>query len=153
MFSYNYNRFSNEPKNFFMNVKTLPDELEEIVYSYIPKSATIFITKQNYLTNHYLVRSLVNIKHIENYIRSMVRQDNDFVFKLLLVENYNRWLNMKKYYYQECIFNNYLMFLESYAEDNQSIKCTKLLSDLFEEEGLSKNRHKKNTNRYIRWKP
>jgi hypothetical protein len=153
---YNYTenkRFSNNSNDFFMNIKTLPDELEEIVYSYIPKSATIFITKQNYLTYHYLVRSLVNRKHIENYIRSMVRQDNDFVFKLLLVENYNRWLNMKKYYYQECIFNNYLMFLETYAIDNQSIKCIKLLSDLFEEEGLSKNRHKKNTNRYIRWKP
>ena len=153
---YNYTenkRFSNNVKDFFMNIKTLPDELEDIVYSYIPKTATIFITKENYLTSHHLVRSLVNRKHIENYIRSMVRQDNDFVFKLLLVENYNRWLNMKKYYYQECIFNNYLMFLETYAIDNQSIKCIKLLSDLFEEEGLSKNRHKKNTNRYIRWKP
>ena len=78
-------RFSNNSNDFFMNIKTLPDELEDIVYSYIPKSATIFITKQNYLLNHYLVRRLVNIKHIENYIRSMVRQDNDFVFKILLV--------------------------------------------------------------------
>jgi hypothetical protein len=34
-------RFSNEAKNFFMNVKILPDELEDIVYSYIPKSITI----------------------------------------------------------------------------------------------------------------
>ena len=107
-----------------MNIKTLPDELEDIVYSYIPKSAMIFVTKQNYLTSHHLVRSLVNRKNIENYIRSMVRQDNDFVFKLLLVENYNRWLNMTKYYYKECIFNNYLMFLESYAIDNQSTKPT-----------------------------
>ena len=153
---YNYTenkRFSNNVKDFFMNIKTLPDELEDIVYSYIPKTATIFITKENYLTSHHLVRSLVNIKHIENYIRSMVRQDNDFVFKLLLVENYNRWLNMKKYYYKECIFNNYLMFLVSYAIDNESTKCIKLLTELFEEEGLSKNRNKKNANRYIRWKP
>jgi hypothetical protein len=71
----------------------------------------------------------------------------------LLVENYNRWLNMRKYYYQESIYGNYLNFLESYAIDNQSTKCRKLLLKLFEEEGLSKNQHKKNTIRYIRWKP
>ena len=51
-FFYNYNenrRFSNNTNDFFMNIKTLPDELEEIVYSYMPKTATIFVTKQNYL--------------------------------------------------------------------------------------------------------
>ena len=82
----------------------------------------------------------------------MIRQDNDFVFKQLIVENYNRWINMKKYYYKECIFSNYIYFLESYAIDNESTKCRNLIIDLFQEEGLSKNRHKKNTIRYIRWK-
>jgi hypothetical protein len=135
-----------------MNIKLLPDELEDIVYSYIPKSITIFLTKKKYVEHHYLIRSFINKKNIENYIRSMVRQDNDFVFKLLLSENYNRWLNMKKYYYKECIFANYLNFLESYAIDNESKKCRNLIINLFEEEGLSKNRHKKNTIKYIRWK-
>jgi hypothetical protein len=135
-----------------MNIKLLPDELEDIVYSYIPKSITIFLTKKKYIEQHHLIRSFINKKNIENYIRSMVRQDNDFVFKLLLSENYNRWLNMKKYYYKECIFANYLIFLESYAIDNDSKKCRNLIINLFEEEGLSKNRHKKNTIKYIRWK-
>jgi len=148
----NYKRFSNEASHFFMNVKTLPDELEDIVYSYIPKSVTIFLTKKNYIEGHHLIRSLINRKNIENYIRSMIRQDNDFVLKQLLVENYNRWINMKKYYYKECIFSNYIYFLESYAIDNESIKCRKIIIDLFEEEGLSKNRHKKNTIKYIKWK-
>jgi len=145
-------RFSNEPKYFFMNVNLLPDELEDIVYSYIPKCVTIFLTKQNYLREHYLIKKFIKIKNTENYIRSMVRQDNDFVFTQLLVENYNKWLNMKKYYYKECIFGNYLMFLESYAIDNDSVKCRKILFDLFKKESLSKNKHKKNTNKYIRWK-
>jgi len=148
----NYKRFSNEASHFFMNVKILPDELEDIVYSYIPKSVTIFLTKQKYIEGHHLIRSLINRKNIENYIRSMIRQDNDFVFKQLIVENYNRWINMKKYYYKECIFSNYIYFLESYAIDNESIKCRKIIIDLFEEEGLSKNRHKKNTIKYIKWK-
>jgi hypothetical protein len=145
-------RFSNEPKHFFKNVKILPDELEDIVYSYIPKSVTIFLTKQNYLKEHHLVKKFIKIKETENYIRSMVRQDNDFVFKQLLVENYNKWLNMKKYYYKECIFGNYLIFLESYAIDNDSVRCGKILFNLLEKETLSKNKHKKNINKYVRWK-
>ena len=59
---------------------------------------------------------------------------------------------MKKYYYKECIYGNYLNFIESYAIENESTNCRKLILKLFEEEGLSKNRHKKNAIRYIRWK-
>ena len=36
--------------------------------------------------------------------------------------------------------------------DNESIKCRKIISDLFEKLGLSKNQHKKNTIKYIRWR-
>lgn len=82
----------------------------------------------------------------------MVRQDNDFVFRQLLVENFNRWLNMKKYYYKECIYSNYLSFLEEYAIENESTNCRNLLIDFSKEQGLSKNQHKKNTIRYIRWR-
>lgn len=82
----------------------------------------------------------------------MISLDNEFVFKQLLVENFNKWLNMKKYYYKETIYSNYLYFLDSYAFDTNSPKCRELLHNLFEEQGLSKNQHKKKTIRYIRWK-
>jgi hypothetical protein len=126
--------------------------LVDIVYSYIPKSVTMFLTKKIYIETHHLIRKFIDKRKIEQYIRAMVRDDNDFVFKYLLVENYKRWLQMRKYYYKECIYGNYLNFLESYSIDNQSTKCRTLLLKLFEEEGLSKNQHKKNTIRYIRWK-
>jgi hypothetical protein len=103
------------------------------------------------MENHYLIRRFIDKRQIEQYIRTMIRQDNDFVFKHLLVENYDRWINMKKYYYKESIYRHYLYFLESYAIDNNSTKCRKILCNLFEE-ALSKNQHKKNTLRYIRWK-
>jgi hypothetical protein len=144
--------FSNDPKDFFKNVDKLPEVLVDIVYSYIPKSVTTFLTKKNYIENHHLIRQFINKRKIEQYIRAMVRDDNDFVFSHLLVDNYRRWLNMRKYYYKECIYGNYLNFLESYAIDNKSSKCRKLILKLFEEQGLSKNQHKKNTIRYIRWK-
>lgn len=142
-------RFS---KDLLKNIDKLPLELVDIVYSYIPKSVTIFLSKQNYIKDHHLIRKLINKRNIEQYIRTMIRQDNDFVFKQLLVENYNRWLNMKNYYYKECIYANYLNFLDSYTIDNESTKCRKILINFIEEEGLGKNQHKKNRYRYIRWK-
>jgi hypothetical protein len=39
-----------------------------------------------------------------------------------------------------------------YALDNESKKCRNLITELFEEQGLSKNQHKKNVIKYIRWK-
>jgi hypothetical protein len=139
------------PNNCLKNIDKLASVLIDIIYQYIPKSITIFLTKKNYINEHYLLKSFINKKHIEQYIRAMVKQDNNFVFKLLLVENYKRWLNMKKYYYKECIYGNYVNFLESYAIDNKSLKCRKLIIDLFEEQGLNKKQHKKNAIRYIRW--
>ena len=143
--------FSNETIFFLKNINKLSYELVDIIYSYIPKIVTIFLTETNYIKEHHLLRSMIIKRNIEQYIRTMVRQDNDFVFKLLLVENYKRWLNMKKYYYKECIYGNYVNFLESYAIDNNSLKCRKLIINIFEEEGLNKNQHKKNIIRYIRW--
>ena len=51
------------------------------------------------MEDHHLIRQYVEKRKIEQYIRDMVIQDNDFVFKHLLLENYKRWINMKKYYF------------------------------------------------------
>jgi hypothetical protein len=144
--------FSNNKKDFFINVDKLPDELIDIIYSFIPKVVTTFLTKENYIRDHHLIRNFINKKNIEQYVRCMIRQDNDFVFNQLIFENYQRWLNMKKYYYKETIYADYIHFLVSYAIDNDSIKCRKIIQDLFEELGLSKNQHKKNRFKYIRWR-
>lgn len=144
--------FLNNSKDLFKNIDKLQNEIVDIIYTYIPKSVTIFLTKKSYIEEHHLIRSFINKRNIEHYIRAMVRHDNDFVFNQLLVENLNRWLNMKRYYYKECIYGNYLNFIESYALDNESIKCRKILFIFLQEQGLNKNQHKKNTNKYIRWR-
>lgn len=149
-----YNKkFSKKPEDIFKNIDKLPYELVDIIYAYIPKKVKTFFNKINYLSQHYMLADYIkNNGEMENYIRSMIRQDNDFVFKQILNENYERWLIVKKYYYKDCIYLNYLIFLESYAIDNESTKCRKLIGELLQELGLSKNQHKKNTIKYIRWK-
>jgi hypothetical protein len=144
--------FSNDESDFFNNMNKLPTELINIIQSYIPKSVTLFLTKQEYVKEHLLVRDMVKRGKMEKYIRTMIKRDNDFVFKLLLKENYERWMRMKDYYYKECIYLNYLFFLIAYSVEHNSLNCRQLITELFEEEGLCKNQHKKKIVRYIRWK-
>lgn len=140
-------------EDILKKIRYLSDELIEIISSYTPRIIKVFLSKKTYLEDHWLVRNHIDKRNIENYIRTMIRQDNSFVFKQLLLENEKKWLNMKKYYYKNCIYANYLIFLESYSIDNESTKCRKLIIDLLEELGLSKNRFKKkNIISYIRWK-
>jgi hypothetical protein len=146
-------KFSSKLEDLFKNVDKLPYELLDIIYSYVPKKVTAFLNKTNYIKEHqFITNNIINNGKMEIYIRIMIRQDNDFVFNQLLKENYTRWVIIKNYYYKDCIYANYLIFLESYAIENQSTKCRKLLGELLKELGLSKNQHKKNTIKYIRWK-
>ena len=138
--------------NLLRNIFCLPNELMDIIYSYIPISITLLLTKDNYIKNHKILKKYIDKFEIENYIRSMIRQDYDLVFQNLLVENNKKWLKMKNYLYKNSIYSNYLIFLEYYCIENQSTKCRKLMNELFEKLGLSKNQHKKNRVRYIRWK-
>lgn len=149
-----YNKiFSKKKEDFLKNCDKLPEVLVDIIYSYIPTKVTTFFNKTNYLKQHHILSEYIKDNgQMENYIRAMIRQDNDFVFNQILTENYRRWINMKKYYYKDCIHLNYIIFLESYAIENESTKCRKLIGELLKELGLSKNQHKKNTIKYIRWK-
>ena len=140
--------FSND---LIKKIDELPDELKDIIMSYMMEKVTNFLTKHSYIQNHTIITRYINRKQMENYIRTMIRQDNEFVFEQLLKENWKRWVQMKKYYYRTCIYLNYLYFLESYCLDNQSEKCRKKIMDLIVEQGISKNQHKKNIVTYIRW--
>jgi hypothetical protein len=146
-------RISNESMYFFKNIDNLPIELIGMIYEYIPKIVKVFLSKQMYLEDHMIIRNYINKMNIEKYIRTIIRQDNSFVLNQLLIENKKKWLNMKKYYYKNGIYANYLIFLESYSLENESTKCRQLILSLLEELGLTKNRFKKkNIIRYIRWK-
>jgi hypothetical protein len=149
-----YNKkFSNKQDDLFNNINKLPEVLVDIIQTYVPDLVVLFLNKTKYYKHHYLVTEhIINNGEMENFIRATIRQDNDFVFMQLLKENFRRWLIMKNYYYKNCIHSNYIVFLESYAIDNESTRCRKIISTFFSEQGLSKNQHKKNAIKYIRWR-
>lgn len=134
------------------NIIQLPDCLITIIYEYIPEYITVFLTKKKYLLNHTRINQYIPIEQKENYIRTLIRQDNSFVFNLVLKENFYHWIHIKKYYYKNCIYANYLYFLRAYCIDNESYNCLSNIDNISEQVGLSKNQHKKNHCKYIRWK-
>jgi len=133
------------------NVNKLPIEIIDIIKEYVPLLIFVFLNKEYYFKYHNLFTESIKSKS-ENYIRTMIRQDNDFVINCLFYESSVKWLSMYNYYYKGCIYINYLYFLLHYSIDNDSEKCVKFLNNLIKELGFKINQHKKKTIRYIRWK-
>ena len=142
---------SNNESNLFQHFQLLPVVIINIIESYVPNIVYMNLNKEYYYKYHSLFTKYINPKLIEQYIRTTVRQDNEFVFNQLLIENYVWWLKMKKYLYRDSIYANYVLFLNFYCLEYDSFKCKKLISELLQELGLSKNQHKKNIIRNIRW--
>ena len=131
-------------------VTNLPDELIIEIYFYIPVSILMFLTKKNHILYHYTLSK--TIIQYESYIRDTIRRDNDYIFNILLQENYHSWLKQQSIVYKNTIYANYIYFILGYCIDNNSHKCRYLINDLFQKIGLSQNLHKKNIVKHIRWK-
>ena len=135
---------------FIEKINNLPFELINLIKEYIPKQKIILTNKSNYFLYHKFIKK--TIKNYENYIRDMLKRDNEFVFKMILRENYNKWYEIKQYQYKNMIFKNYLYFTINYCIENDSKNCRNVITEFLKEEGLGKNLHKKNVIKYIRWK-
>ena len=145
--------FYKNPEQLLNNINKLPNELVSLIETYVPPIIKLFWSKVLYQANHKLIQKYLSIhnKNIEEYIRNIIRKDHDFVFSHLLVDNLERWIKLKNYLYKHCIYMNYLIFLNSYCIDNDSQKCKTLLQQTLEKLGFSKNQHKKNLIKYIKW--
>jgi hypothetical protein len=133
--------------------KILPDELINIIKEYLPIESIIFLTKKNYISYHSFIRiRLIPKKNIENYIRDIIRRYNNFVFNMILEENYLKWLNIKHYIYKNIFYKNYIYFLKDFCIENESHKCRILINTFLFEHGLCQNQHKNNIHKNKRWK-
>lgn len=119
-------------------ITNLPIELVEIIYSYIPYSTLIFLTKTNYDLHHNnVLTNTINKKNkdIYNYIRYIIRCDNHIALDELLYNlnnyNINKTCNLKnhkiKYKYKKYanVFD-YFLYL-CIEKDMPSTKCKNVI--------------------------
>lgn len=105
------------------HINDLPYELLDIIFSYLPDINKLRLNKYFYEKYHKMVMLKLVKNRCELYIRCMIRQDNEFIIKHLIKENYDRWLKFNDYYYNGLEFENYIYFLKYYMSENNSEKC------------------------------
>jgi len=145
------NKRKEREKKALTLIQQLPSELSQLIREYIPEIVFVFLTKKAYTENHFIVKRYIQKDQYENYIRNTIRQDNDFVFLSIMRENFEKWIFYKRYTYRMTIFSNYIYFLLEYCIENKSDNCKNIINDFLNKSGLSKNQHKKNTHKNIRW--
>ena len=133
-------------------INQLPLELVDIIYGYLAIRNIVFLNKSNYALYHNILKKFICNGKYTNYIRDMIRKDNEFVFEYILRENFKKWLGIKKYYYKNNIFANYIYFVLYYCIENHSSKCRTTVSNYLKNVGLDENQHKKNIIRNIKWR-
>lgn len=138
--------------SLFLHIQILPSEIINEIKSFIPLSSLLFLNKIIYVKNHKIVKQIIPLEVYDNYIRDMVRKENIFVFEKILQENWKHWLKMKKYKYENIIYDDYFSFLTSYCIENKSPKVRIMLNNFLENIGISKNQHKNNRIINIKWK-
>jgi hypothetical protein len=138
--------------NIFYYINKLPIDLVNEIEKYISYKNSIFINKQKYIINHHVIKNLIPKIKFEQYIRSIIYRDFDFVFNRILEENYLKWFEIKQYIYKNTIYKNYIYFIKFFCIENNSEKCRIILINFLDKFGLCKNQHKKNINKHIIWK-
>lgn len=133
-------------------INCLSNDLVMIIKSYLPENVLIFLNKHCYKKYHYLIKKFIHEKNFEKYMRSIIRNDNDFVFSHILLDFNKDIYKIKNYIYKNTLYKNYYKFLIDYCIQNNSIKCRNILNDFLKVQGLCQNRHKKNSLIHIRWK-
>ncbi len=130
----------------------MPEDLVRVVASFLPKTTLVWLNKTFYRKYHKKIRGMIPEKLYDNYIRCIVREDNEFAFNYIAQENIVRWTYDKNIIYKNVSYPNFASLLNDFCVVNNSTKCRNLLEILLNESGLSKNQHKKNRYVSIRWR-
>ena len=135
----------------FKYLSYLPVELLEIIYSYLPNQAKIFLNRDYYKKYHYLLRDMISPRNYDNYIRDMIKNNCTFVITQLMDENYKQWIQSSKKMYKNVIYPHYSGYIIGMALEMNRNSIRELVVEYYDKKGLSKNLHKKNRSNNKRW--
>jgi len=130
--------------NYYALICNLPDEIINIIKSYVRPYDIMFTNKSYYTLYHKYLRPYIIKNNIENYIRNIIKRDCDLVFERLIYENINKWIIPRDFIYKNHIYKNYIYFLIHYCIDVDSDKCYNMITNILNQKQLCQNRHKKN---------
>jgi len=132
-------------------INRLPEELVREIYDYLPGLTKMLLSKTLYNKYNFCAKRAIACSNLyDNYVRDMIRLDFSFIFHSICTENLKSWFKPKKCTYKNKTFATYSDLLENLCIETDSTKCRNVLKEVFENSGLSKNRHKKNIVKIIK---
>tara|TARA_Y100000591_G_C21602960_1_gene578935 strand:- start:379 stop:780 length:402 start_codon:yes stop_codon:yes gene_type:complete len=108
---------------------TLPTEILDMIYVYIPIETLIILDKKSYIKYNSQQRKRIAMYKYDSYVRSMIRNDYSFIIYILIQENYEKWKKNIKYYYKNKKYQTYYLYLMTYSIENESPKCFSVIKE------------------------
>ena len=122
----------------------LPNELKWNIFEFIPKlelitcsriyfklyfryKYKIFENKYDKIVPLYVTPITLNRIQYDTYIRRIIRNDDYFIFSSVLYICYWKWINFKKWRYNNIIFNNYVEYIHYLCNLYCSGHCKNIL--------------------------
>lgn len=124
----------------------MPNDILEIIFSYIPEYKKIGLNKYYYAKYHFLIKKYIHIDIYQNYIFNFINNDYAFVFEKILNENISKWIYWKNYRYKSLNYSSYLYFIYSYIHHKNSLKCKNIFIKCIEDFFYNGNNNKNNNN-------
>ena len=139
-------------KNIMKNINYLCDDLKNIIWCYIPYEYKSILTKKLYIKFYFIRNKMIPVIHYQNYIRSVIRMDNNFIIKMNLKLHFKKWLKKKNIYYKDYKINNYVNYLLHLCFENNSNKCEREIKQYIKNCGLEKSWYKRIILKNNKWK-
>jgi|MDSZ01.2.fsa_nt_gb hypothetical protein len=103
-----------------------PKEILNIIWEYLPNKSKVVLNKHYYEKYHYIVEECYKtpLKFYITYIRKILRTDLNYIFHVLLKDNYTKWKKIKSNkIIKDTKSNNFLDCLNQLCIEYNASKC------------------------------
>ena len=143
-------------KNILNYLEYLPQDMVNIIYTFIPISTRIYLSKKEF-DNNYLdfVKNIGKRRNsLNTYITFLIKKKCSLQFEINLKNNYKRWCKIKKFQYKiddsRFRFPTYICYLKYKCSEYESNLCKLAILNYEKEKEIKIYKNKKIRN--IRWK-
>jgi hypothetical protein len=109
-------------------ISYLPKDIHSKIIQYIPYHIKYYLDRSYFRRFH----KDVTFSPYEGYIRSIIRTNNTFILKELLLSNCNKWKQKKKYFYKKIRCDSFISLLNMWSIEYKSNSCRELLNEFME---------------------
>ena len=131
----------------FNYINLLSDDIIIIIFDKLNNKNKIFLNKFYYKLFNNLIDKMIIKKKYNNYIRDIICNNSIYVFDYMCNKYYYEWTKIKKFKYDNIIFNRYIDYLIYYCNKLNLNKILNVLKSNYK--NFFNNKIKFKYNNYI----